>query len=98
MYLKEISGVCYETIYKTVSNNRRLNDFTIIITDKSEKELRLRNLEYIESICTVEEFNNLLESIKIIWKLDYPDYNIIDWKTKSNSFFLKWLGVELNIK
>ena len=94
MYLKEVNGIFIdETKYKIISDNK-LNDFTIIITDKSMKELQLYNLEYMESVCTTEEFNNLLESIKSIWELEYPDYTIKYWRTKDNVLFLKWLGVE----
>ena len=95
MYLKEVDGIFTDEItYKTISDNNKPNDLTIMITNKSIKELQLYDLEYIESICTAEEFNNLLESIKLIWELEYPDYTIKYWRTKSNKLFLKWLGVE----
>ena len=95
MYLEEINGIFIdETKYRTISDNNKSYDFTIIITDKSGKELQLYNLEYMESVCTTEEFNDLLESIKSIWELEYPDYNIKYWRTESNKLFLKWLGVE----
>ena len=95
MYLKEVSGIFIDEIqYETVSNNSELNDLIIIFAETTEKELQLYNLEYMESNCTTKEFNDLLESIKSIWELEYPDCNIKYWKTKSNAFFLKWLGVE----
>ena len=95
MYLKEISGIFIDEIrYETVSNNSKLNNLIIMFADTTEKELQLYNLEYMENTCTTEEFNDLLENIKSIWDLEYPDYNIKYWKTKSNVVFLKWLGVE----
>ena len=95
MYLEEIDGVYIDgTKYKIVSDNNRLNNFSIIITDDSIKELQLYNLEYMKSVCTTEEFDDLSEIIKSIWELEYPDYNIKYWRTKSNELFLKWLGVE----
>lgn len=94
MYLKESSGIFCEIKYDTVSNNSKLNNYTIIIVDTTEKELRLYKLEYMESVCIAEEFNDLLESIKLIWESEYPDYNIKYWRTESNKLFLKWLGVE----
>lgn len=95
MYLEEISGLSVDDIgYKVVSDNNRLNNFTIIIIDKSMKELHLYNLEYMGRNCTIEEFDDLSESIKSIWELEYPDYTIKYWRTESNKLFLKWLGVE----
>jgi hypothetical protein len=44
--------------------------------------------------CTIEELDDLSESIKSIWELEYPDYTIKYWRTESNKLFLKWLGVE----
>ena len=95
MYLKEISGIFIDEIrYETVSNNSKLNNLIIIFAETTEKELQLYNLEHMESICTAEEFNDLLGTIKSIWELEYPNCNIKYWKTKSNKLFLKWLGVE----
>jgi hypothetical protein len=95
MYLEEVDGVFTDDInYKAVSDNDKLNNFTIIIANKILKELHLYDLEYMEFVCTAEEFNDLLESIKLIWELEYPDYTIKYWRTKSNKLFLQWLGVE----
>jgi hypothetical protein len=95
MYLEEADGVFTDDInYKIVSDNDKLNNFTIIIANKILKELHLYDLEYMEFACTTEEFNDLLESIKLIWELEYPDYTIKYWRTKSNKLFLQWLGVE----
>ena len=98
MYLKEVGGIFIDDIkYKIVSNNRSLNDSIIIKIDTTNKELRLYELESIKSVCAVEEFNDLLESIKFIWELNYPDYEIKYWRTESNAFFINWLGIE-NLK
>ena len=94
MYLKETNGFFCEIEYKIVSNNRKLNDSIIVKVDTINKELQLYELKYIRPVCTAEEFNDLLESIKLIWELEYPDYNIKYWRTESNESFLKWLGVE----
>ena len=94
MYLREVSGVFCESAYQIVSNYRALDGSTIVIIDAEDKEIRLYELESIKSVCTVEELNDLLELIKMIWESEYPDYNIKYWRTKSNEWFLKWLGVE----
>ena len=95
MYLLETVGVFGGIEFEIVSSNIKLDGFTVVIVDAINKELRLYELEYIKSACTAKQFDDLLESIKIIWDLEYPDYNIKYWKTESNRFFLRWLGIEL---
>ena len=95
MYLKEVSGVFCKSAYQIISNDRAIDGSTVVIVDAEDKELRLYELESIKLTCTAEEFNNLLESIKFIWKSDYPDYDINHRRTESNRFFLEWIVVGL---
>lgn len=94
MYLKEVSGIFNETEYETVSDNDKLNECTIISVDARIKELLLYNLEYMESICTEEQFDDLLKSIKFIWESDYSDYTIEYCRSENNALFIEWLNVK----
>ena len=94
MYLKEMNGLFCEIEYRTISNNSKLNNLSIITADTINKELQLYELVYIRSDCTEKQFDNLLESIKFIWESEYPDYKIKHSRSESNAFFLKWLNKE----
>ena len=89
MYLVETVGVFGETEFETVSSNDKLNECTIITVDTTIKELLLYNLEYMESICTEKQLDDLLKSIKFIWESEYSDYNIKYCRSENNAFFIK---------